>query len=73
MIILGGLPSDKWGELVAALDVSNAEHPTTDALVAFAADRLAPFKPPRRLQFVDALRNALGEGVKRELVGGDRS
>jgi malonyl-CoA/methylmalonyl-CoA synthetase len=63
-----GTPSDEWGELVTAFVVSNAEHPAADALLAFAADRLAAFKRPRRVQFVDVLpRNALGKVLKHEL------
>jgi acyl-coenzyme A synthetase/AMP-(fatty) acid ligase len=35
----------------------------------FAAERLAPFKRPRIVHFVDALpRNALGKVVKHELA-----
>jgi malonyl-CoA/methylmalonyl-CoA synthetase len=67
-----GTPSDEWGELVTAFVVSSAAHPAADALLAFAADRLAPFKRPRRVEFVDALpRNALGKVLKRELLGSD--
>lgn len=63
-----GTPSDEWGELVTAFVVPTSERPAADALVAFAADRLAPFKRPRRVEFVDALpRNALGKVVKHEL------
>jgi acyl-CoA synthetase (AMP-forming)/AMP-acid ligase II len=64
-----GTPSDEWGEVVTAFVVSAAERPSADALIEFAAERLAPFKRPRRVQFVDALpRNALGKVVKRELI-----
>jgi malonyl-CoA/methylmalonyl-CoA synthetase len=64
-----GTPSDEWGEVVTAFVVSAAERPSADALIEFAAERLAPFKRPRRVQFVSALpRNALGKVVKRELI-----
>jgi malonyl-CoA/methylmalonyl-CoA synthetase len=67
-----GTPSDEWGELVTAFVVSSAAHPAADPLLAFAADRLAPFKRPRRVEFVDALpRNALGKVLKRELTRSD--
>lgn len=37
-------------------------------LLAFAAERLAPFNRPRLVHFVDRLlRNALGKVLKREL------
>jgi|SRR5579884_2941599 len=63
-----GTPSEEWGEVVTAYVVSTAERPAAEPLLEFAADRLAPFKRPRRLHFVDALpRNALGKVLKHEL------
>jgi malonyl-CoA/methylmalonyl-CoA synthetase len=68
-----GAPSEEWGEVVTAFVVSNAERPAADRLLAFAAERLAPFKRPRVVHFVDALpRNALGKVLKHELTSGDR-
>jgi malonyl-CoA/methylmalonyl-CoA synthetase len=64
-----GAPSDEWGEIVTAYVVAAAEPPTTEALHAFAAEQLAPFKRPRELHFVDSLpRNALGKVLKHELA-----
>jgi malonyl-CoA/methylmalonyl-CoA synthetase len=64
-----GTPSDEWGEMVTAFVVAAGEQPDQRELLAFAADRLAPFKRPRAVQFVDALpRNALGKVLKHELV-----
>ncbi len=64
-----GTPSDEWGEVVTAFVVPAAEQRTEESLLAFAAEQLAPFKRPRRLQFVDSLpRNALGKVVKHELA-----
>jgi malonyl-CoA/methylmalonyl-CoA synthetase len=64
-----GTPSEEWGETVAAFVVpAVGERPDPDELLRFAADRLAPFKRPRILRFVDALpRNALGKVLKHEL------
>jgi malonyl-CoA/methylmalonyl-CoA synthetase len=65
-----GTASDEWGEIVTAFVVAGAERPTADSLVAFAAQRLASFKRPRRVEFVDALpRNALGKVLRHELSG----
>jgi malonyl-CoA/methylmalonyl-CoA synthetase len=63
-----GKPSDEWGEVVTAFVVSNAERPAAEPLLEFAAERLAGFKRPRRVEFVDVLpRNALGKVLKHEL------
>jgi malonyl-CoA/methylmalonyl-CoA synthetase len=65
-----GTPSLEWGEVVTAFVVSAAERPTPEPLLEFAAERLASFKRPRRVEFLDALpRNALGKVLKHELVG----
>jgi malonyl-CoA/methylmalonyl-CoA synthetase len=64
-----GTPSDEWGEVVTAFVVPAGAAPRSDALLAFAAEQLAPFKRPRLLHFVDGLpRNALGKVVKHELA-----
>jgi malonyl-CoA/methylmalonyl-CoA synthetase len=63
-----GTPSDEWGEVVTAFVVPAAERPAADVLIAFAAERLAGFKRPRVVHFVDTLpRNALGKVLKHEL------
>jgi malonyl-CoA/methylmalonyl-CoA synthetase len=63
-----GEPSDEWGEVVVAVVVPAGEERDGDALLAYAAEQLAPYKRPRRIRFVDALpRNALGKVVRSEL------
>ena len=65
-----GTPSEEWGEQVTAFVVpaDPADPPGRDELLAFAAERLAGFKRPRVLRYVDALpRNALGKVLKQEL------
>ncbi len=65
-----GAPSDEWGEVVTAFVVSDAERPSPEPLLEFAAERLAAFKRPRRVEFVEMLpRNALGKVLKHELLG----
>ncbi len=60
-----GEPSDEWGELVVAVVVPATDAGDADALLAFAAEHLAPYKRPRRVRFVDELpRNALGKVVR---------
>jgi malonyl-CoA/methylmalonyl-CoA synthetase len=67
-----GTPSEEWGEQVTAFVVpaDPAAPPDRDELLAFAAERLAGFKRPRILRYVEALpRNALGKVLKHELRG----
>ncbi|MEU9039144.1 fatty acyl-CoA synthetase [Streptomyces sp. NPDC048352] len=62
-----GLPDERWIEAVTAVVVPRGE--VTEAeLMAYARERLAPFKAPKRVLFVEALpRNASGKILKREL------
>lgn len=62
-----GRPSPEWGEAVTAVVV--ADRPLDPAaLVAFAAKRLAPYKVPKAVEFVDALpRNSLGKVLRHQI------
>jgi long-chain acyl-CoA synthetase len=64
-----GIPDDTWGEAVHAVVVrAPGAEPTTEALIAFARERLAGFKCPKSIAFADALpRNPSGKILKREL------
>jgi malonyl-CoA/methylmalonyl-CoA synthetase len=65
-----GAPSAEWGEIVTAYVVASEDLPV-DALRRFLADRLAPYKHPRRVHRVAALpRNALGKVQKHRLRDG---
>ncbi|MGF6601324.1 acyl-CoA synthetase (AMP-forming)/AMP-acid ligase II [Paraburkholderia sp. GAS448] len=64
-----GVPDEKWGEAVKAIVVL---HPgaavDASAIIAFARSRMAHFKAPKSVDFVDALpRNAAGKILRREL------
>jgi long-chain acyl-CoA synthetase len=64
-----GVPDDKWGEAARAIVVKK---PGVDVkpeeLIDFARRRIAGYKVPRSVDFVDALpRNAAGKILKREL------
>ncbi|HLI73645.1 MAG TPA: AMP-binding protein [Acidimicrobiales bacterium] len=66
-VAVAGTPSDEWGEVVTAWVVSDGA-PDAESLLAFAADRLAPYKQPRLVRFVDALpRNPMGKVVRSAL------
>lgn len=62
-----GLPDERWIEAVTAVVVPRGE--VTEAeLMAYAREKLAHFKAPKRILFVPALpRNASGKILKREL------
>ncbi|MGH7789860.1 MAG: class I adenylate-forming enzyme family protein, partial [Candidatus Binatia bacterium] len=69
-----GTPHPKWGEQVTAVVVRRAGTALdADAVATFAGARLAGFKKPRRVEFVDALpRNAAKKvmtGVLRDRFG----
>ncbi len=68
-VAIFGLPDERWGEtVVAAVAVDDAVEPTE--LIAFARERLAHFKCPTRVEFVDDLpRNATGKVLKTTLRG----
>jgi malonyl-CoA/methylmalonyl-CoA synthetase len=64
-----GLPHPDFGESVAAIIVRDAGSAVDEAAVAaWVGERLARFKQPRVIGFVDALpRNAMGKVQKAEL------
>lgn len=63
-----GLPDPRWGETGAAVVVTRT--PTTaDELIEWCRHRLARFKVPRRVRFVEALpRSGMNKVLKSELV-----
>ncbi len=64
-----GIPDDKWGEAVKAVVVlkPNAKA-TQEELIAFAREKIAGYKVPKSVDFVDVLpRNPSGKLLKREL------
>ena len=51
-----GVPDDRWGEAVTALVVRRpGADVTAEDLIAFARERLAGYKLPRTVEFVDDL------------------
>jgi malonyl-CoA/methylmalonyl-CoA synthetase len=62
-----GRPSEQWGEEVTAVVVKRGELETED-LRTLAASHLAPYKVPKRVEFIDQLpRNALGKVIRSRL------
>jgi malonyl-CoA/methylmalonyl-CoA synthetase len=66
-----GLPDEAWGERVVACIVRTPAGSACDAatLRAFAKERMAPYKVPKDVLFLDELpKNALGKVVKPTLL-----
>jgi malonyl-CoA/methylmalonyl-CoA synthetase len=64
-----GVPSERWGEEVAAVVVpADGAAVDPDELIAFARERLAPYKCPKRVVVVDSLpTNHMGKVVMAEV------
>jgi len=64
---LVGIPDRHWGEMVAAAVVADGNQPLTEQqVIDHCRERLAAYKCPRRVVFVDELpRNATGKIVRR--------
>ena len=65
------MPNEVLGEDVRAVVVASTDPPpTAEELIAFCRERLADYKVPRRIDFIDALpRNAMGRVMKPALTG----
>ena len=62
-----GVPDARWGEAVKAIIVRKGEV-TPEELIAFARQRIAGFKVPKSVDFIDVLpRNASGKILKKDL------
>ena len=63
-----GVPDLDWGEEVKAVVVASDPAVTEQELMDFCRERLAGFKRPRSVVFVDELpRNVMGKVLKRDL------
>jgi fatty-acyl-CoA synthase len=62
-----GAPDPKWGEKVVAV-ICRRSPVEGEELIAFCRERIASYKKPKHVVFIDALpRNASGKVLKREL------
>ncbi|TMC38204.1 MAG: hypothetical protein E6J28_06545 [Chloroflexi bacterium] len=68
-VAVAGVPSEKWGEEVTAFVVPSGTPPLVEReLIAFAQERLASYKCPKRVVTLEKLpRNAMGK-VQRSLL-----
>lgn len=69
-----GLPDERWGEAVTAVVVRKPSiELDATAVIEYCAGRLAGYKRPRRVVFVDALpRNSFGK-VRKDVLRGQHS
>jgi acyl-CoA synthetase (AMP-forming)/AMP-acid ligase II len=63
-----GIPDEKWGELVTGMVVTDGSELTAEDLITHCRTRLAGYKCPKRIDFVDELpRTATGKLQKFKL------
>jgi acyl-CoA synthetase (AMP-forming)/AMP-acid ligase II len=64
-----GIPDPKWGEAVkAVVSLVEGKSVTEDELISYCKDKLASFKKPKSVDFVEELpKNNFGKILKREL------
>jgi acyl-CoA synthetase (AMP-forming)/AMP-acid ligase II len=64
-----GVPDDKWGEAVKAIVVMKPGRKATPTdIIGFTRERIAGFKTPKSVDFIEALpRNASGKILRRHL------
>jgi len=68
-VAVAGVPSDDWGEEGRAFVVPSGSSPLDEReLIAFARERLATYKCPRRIVVLKKLpRNAMGKIERKKL------
>lgn len=64
-----GIPDEKWGETVKAVVVPKPGMTVEESdIIAWARERIAPFKAPRSIDVIEALpRNASGKILRKDL------
>ncbi len=62
-----GIPDKEWGEKVVACVIAKAKVSETE-LIDFCRDKLAAYKRPKQIVFMDAFPMRAGKVVKRELI-----
>ncbi|UYV36632.1 AMP-binding protein [Rhodobacteraceae bacterium D3-12] len=61
-------PDDKWGEIPCAfVELKEGADPTADEIITFARSKLAGFKTPKEVHFIDLPKTSTGKIQKFEL------
>ncbi|MCP4327067.1 MAG: long-chain fatty acid--CoA ligase [Alphaproteobacteria bacterium] len=67
--VILGLPDETWGEVVVAAIVPDGEGADAEAIIAYCKCRLAGYRCPERIYFVEEMPiNAAGKILRHELV-----
>ncbi len=64
-----GIPDEKWGEAVKAIVVAkDGTNPSPESIIAWAKERIAGYKCPKSVDFIEALpRNPSGKILRKDL------
>lgn len=64
-----GVPDEKWGEAVKAIVVPKPDaNPSAEDVIAYARERIAAYKCPKSVDFIEALpRNPSGKILRKDL------
>lgn len=64
-----GIPDEKWGEAVKAIIVpKDGAQPTPESIISWARERIAGYKCPKSVDYIDALpRNPSGKILRKDL------
>ncbi|MRR18295.1 MAG: long-chain fatty acid--CoA ligase, partial [Deltaproteobacteria bacterium] len=68
-VVVIGIPDPEWGEAVLAVCVQKeGSHLKETELIDFVASKIARYKKPKQVLFVDRLPKKAGGGIDREAV-----